>query len=154
MPKPPAHRCRRRPPFFHPVPLRARDDGWSAERQCGFLAQLYVTGSVGAAARSVGMARTSAYRLRQRAGAESFAHAWNTVLLAPGAGHCRPARRDWRKVTDQELAQRVETGLLRPVLYRGAMVGIRRKSDHSALLRLMRRFDARLPRTAANGLER
>lgn len=65
----PAHRVRRRPPFFHPVPVRARADGWTETRQCGFLAQLYLTGAVGAAARSVGMTRASAYRLRARPGA-------------------------------------------------------------------------------------
>lgn len=65
----PAHRARRRPLFFSPVPLRTRRDGWSVERQCGFLAQPYATGSVALAARAVGMSRNAAYRLRTREGA-------------------------------------------------------------------------------------
>ncbi|MGX7952059.1 hypothetical protein ACWPM1_05770 [Tsuneonella sp. HG249] len=53
MAKRPAHLVRRRPGFFHPVRTRARRDGWSVARQCGFLAELYFTGSVTAAARPV-----------------------------------------------------------------------------------------------------
>ena len=138
----PAHRRRRRPALFHPVPLRARADGWSEARQCEFLAQLYLTGLVTASARAVGMTRASAYRLRARAGAESFAHAWDRVLTPPGLGRCAALKEDYRKVTDLTLNQRLETGLIQPVLYRGQMTGIRRKSDDSALFRLLRRLDA------------
>ncbi len=142
MRKRPAHRLRRKPPFFHPVPLRARRDGWSEARQCAFLAWLYLTGSVGAAARAVRMSRNSAYRLRARAGAESFAHAWDTVLTPPGTGRCRAARADWRKVTLVELVRRVESGLVQPVIHRGRVTAMRRKPDNSALLHLIRRSDA------------
>ena len=95
----PAHRVRRRPPPFHPVAVRARKGGWSFERQRRFLAALYWTGSVASAARAVGMSRMSAYRLRRRAGAASFAHAWDTVLTPPGSGRCVAPRADWRKAT-------------------------------------------------------
>ena len=64
MPKAPAHRLRRKPPFFLPVLLRSREDGWRVVRQCEFLAQFYLTGSVAAAACKVGMSRASVYRLR------------------------------------------------------------------------------------------
>lgn len=37
-------------------------------------------GSVGKASRAVGMGRRSAYRLRDRAGAQSFAAAWDRAL--------------------------------------------------------------------------
>ena len=37
-------------------------------------------GSVGAAARAVGMGRVSAYRLRERKGAASFAAAWDRAM--------------------------------------------------------------------------
>ncbi len=141
MPKRLAHRTRRRPPFFRPVPLRARADGWSEARQCGFLAQLYVTGSVAAAARSVGMTRASAYWLRSRAGAESFAHAWDHILLPPGSGRFRAWRPDYRTLTLATLNQWLETGFVQPVIYRGRMCGIRRKPDDSALLRVLRRTD-------------
>ena len=140
MGKPAPYKARRRPGWFRPVPLRARRDGWSKARQCAFLAQLYLTGSAAAAARSVGMSRASAYRLRARAGAESFAAAWDRVLTPPGAGRCSNAREDFRKVTDAALLLRLETPLVQPVVYRGRMVGIRRKADNSALLRLVRRM--------------
>lgn len=142
MPKRLAHKCRRRPPFFHPVPVRERADGWTEERQCCFLAYLYITGSVAAAAEAVGMSRVSAYRLRKRDGARGFAHAWDHVLTPPGTGHTSKPKSDWRKVTREELHRRVETGFVQPVVYRGAMAGIRRKADNSALLRLVRRNDA------------
>ena len=145
MPKRLAHRCRRRPPFFHPVPLRARRDGWSIERQCAFLAQLYLTGSVGAAAHCVGMSRHSAYRLRTREGAESFAHAWDSVLTPPGTGRRHAPRTDWRKVTVPQLIWLIETGLVQPVIHRGRMTALRRKAENSALLRLLRRIDANEP---------
>lgn len=153
MPRTLAHRLRRRPPFFHPVPLRARADGWTLARQCGFLAQLYITGSVAAAAKAVGMTRTGAYRLRAREGAESFAHAWHRVLTPPGTGRTSGPKPDWRKVTQLALLRRVETGLVQPVVYRGRMVAVRRKPDNSALLRLMRRTE-RVPVPAdAEGAE-
>ncbi len=139
MRKPPVHRLRRKPGWFRPVPLRARDDGWSEVRQCAFLVQLYLTGSVGAAVRHAGMSRASAYRLRERPGAESFARAWDRVLLPPGSGHSGGGREDFRKVTDSALLARLECGLIQPVIYRGRMVAIRRKPDNSALFRLLRR---------------
>lgn len=138
----PVHRLRRRPPFFHPVPLRSRRDGWTVVRQCHFLAQLYLTGSVGAAARGVGMSRASAYRLRAREGAEGFAAAWDHVLTPPGAGRRARQEPDFRKVTLEALLRRAEAGLVQPVLYRGAFRSIRKKPDNSALFRLLDRADA------------
>ena len=139
MPRRLAHKTRRRPPFFRPVTVRARADGWSEERQCGFLAQLYVTGSVVAAARSVGMTRASAYWLRAHAGAESFAHAWDHVLTPPGSGRLRAWRPDYRTLTLPTLNAWVETGFVQPVIYRGLMCAIRRRHDDSTLFRLLRR---------------
>lgn len=137
--KRPAHRARHRPQFFHPVALRARSDGWSEERQCGFLAQLYLSESVTAAARAVGMTRMSAYRLRARAGAESFAHAWDRVLAPLGSGRVSRPQPDWRKVTNETLVRRLEDGLVKPIIYRGRMTAIQRKADNSVLFRLLRR---------------
>ena len=121
------------------MPLRARADGWSEARQCAFLAALYVTGSVAAAARNVGMTRTSAYRLRACAGADSFACAWDRILTPPGLGKLTAPKEDFRKVTLQELERRLESDLVQPVIYRGRLCGIRRKPDDSALFRLLRR---------------
>lgn len=149
-----AHRRRRRPGWFRPVPLRARADGWSEVRQCGFLCALYVTGSVAAAARLVGMSRRGAFRLRERAGAESFAHAWDRVLTPPGKGHLATPRQDYRKVTLQTLNSWLETGFVQPVIYRGRMCGIRRKPDDSALFRLLRRLDGGVDPMVDEGLGR
>ena len=154
MPKRPAHRVRRRPPFFHPVPLRARRDGWSEMRQCAFLAELYLTGSVASAARAVGMARNSAYRLRSRPDAASFAHAWDSVLAPLGSGRLPAPKVDWRKVTHAALVERLETGLIQPLLHRGRMTAIRRKPDNSALFRLLRRLDAVAARGRDDGPRR
>ena len=66
---------------FTPVPLeRRRANGWSPPMQRRFINALSVMGSVGAAARAVGMGRVSAYRLREREGAESFAAAWARAM--------------------------------------------------------------------------
>ena len=74
-------------PAFTPVPMaRTRHDGWTVPRQTAFLRALSVTGSVSSAARMVGMSRKAAYGLRARAGAESFALAWEIAL---GEGQAR-----------------------------------------------------------------
>lgn len=66
---------------FTPVPSTTkRYDGWDARRQRDFIAALAVMGVVGRAARAVGMSRQSAYNLRERPGAESFAAAWDIAL--------------------------------------------------------------------------
>ena len=66
---------------FTPVPQeRRRHDGWSADRQRRFILALRAMGSVGPAARAVGMGRASAYRLRDRAGAGGFATAWDRAI--------------------------------------------------------------------------
>ena len=142
MPKPPAYRVRRRPPFFHPVPVRSRRDGWTVARQCEFLARLYLTGSVSEAARAVGMSRASAYRLREREGAEGFAHAWDAIFVPPGMGRIAVPKPDWRKVTSPTLARRMQTGLVQPLIHRGRIAAIRRKPDNFSMLRLLRRVDA------------
>ncbi|MBA3942414.1 MAG: hypothetical protein C0520_14505 [Sphingopyxis sp.] len=66
---------------FTPVPLdRHRADGWTADTQANFIRALSAMGSVGQAAKAVGMGRRSAYRLRDRPGAASFAAAWDRAL--------------------------------------------------------------------------
>jgi hypothetical protein len=78
-------------PSFTPVPGRTRRDGWTAERQQAFIAALARTGGVGRAAAAAGMSRESAYRLRRREGAESFAAAWDSILAARPRGTSSPA---------------------------------------------------------------
>jgi hypothetical protein len=146
MPQQPAHRIRRKPGFFHPVPVRARRDGWTVVRQCAFLAQLYLTGSVAAAAHAVGMTRESAHRLRRREGAEGFARQWDRVLTPPGLGHVNGAGSAKRKVTLGELRRRFEQGMVAPVIHCGRMTAIREKADNSALLDHLRRTNANVAR--------
>ncbi|HMI39885.1 MAG TPA: hypothetical protein VK485_01485 [Sphingomicrobium sp.] len=59
-----------------------RRDGWTAERQLGFLAALARTCSVSRAAGSVGMSRESAYRLRLRSEGALFAALWDSALAS------------------------------------------------------------------------
>jgi len=60
------------------------------------------------------MSRNSAYELRRRRAAESFAPAWNAALGAPK-----------RKVTVADLDYLAMHGPIRPCLYRGRYVGSR-----------------------------
>jgi hypothetical protein len=130
-PKRPARHVR--VPAFAPVPLRNRRDGWTPKRQAAFLAMLALTRSVTEAARRVGMARETAYRLRRKRGAGGFAAAWDAVL-----GKVTGAR---RKVTSDERLQRATYGLLKPLFYRGRHVGTVRKPDNSALLGYLAQLD-------------
>jgi len=59
---------------------RTRRDGWTVERQLGFLAGLAGTRCVARAAASVGMSRESAYRLRARHDCALFAALWGKAL--------------------------------------------------------------------------
>lgn len=92
---------------FSPVPVKARRDGWSVERQRGFMARLALCGCPATAARAVGMSRESAYRLRARPAADGFAAAWEAAL---GLGECR---------VDDLAIERALLGEVRPVFYRG-----------------------------------
>jgi len=65
---------------FTPVPLKARHDGWLPRVQFGFIVALARGASIDAAASAVGKSRTTAYALRNRPGAESFAAAWDAAL--------------------------------------------------------------------------
>jgi hypothetical protein len=68
-------------PEFTPAPTRKRHAGWTAERQRKFIEHLALTGCVGEACAHVGVASSSAYRLRNKPGAEDFARAWDAAFL-------------------------------------------------------------------------
>lgn len=71
-------------PEFEPAPTRKRHAGWTAERQRKFIERLALTANVGDACALVGVASSSAYRLRNKAGADSFARAWDAAFrLSP-----------------------------------------------------------------------
>lgn len=59
---------------------KPRFDGWTPARQLVFLDVLARTRSVSAAARSVGMSREGAYRLRRRPEAALFRAAWDRAM--------------------------------------------------------------------------
>ena len=75
-----AQRTAPEPPKFDIAPTRNQHSGWTAERQRKFIEHLSLTGSVGDAAALAGVSSRSAYRLRNKAGAESFARAWDAAL--------------------------------------------------------------------------
>jgi hypothetical protein len=52
-------------PAFLPVPLRARRDGWTPQRQARFIGLLAQTGCVRTAAHGVWLIRAGVYRLRR-----------------------------------------------------------------------------------------
>jgi hypothetical protein len=122
-----ARRMPRVPPFY-PVPIRARRDGWTIRRQADFLGMLAETGSVMGACEAVGMSRKSAYALRARRGAESFAAAWDAALGAPV-----------RMVTPPALETAAREGAIRLVMFRGRYRAWWRRPDDRALLQLVRR---------------
>ena len=78
----------------NPPPDRAH---WTPSKQRIFLVALQDTGSVTAAARAVGMNRSSAQRLRRRLAGTPFDRTWAAVLrqhaarLADPFGGARPA---------------------------------------------------------------
>ena len=129
MKPPPPPRQRRPVPSFTPVPLRWRADGWTPVRQAAFLAVLAETKCVAKAARAVGMGRESAYRLRDRPGAGSFAAAWDKLLAIPGES---------RMSTSDLLWHRAEYGRIRPVMRRGRCVGMHASPDNDAVITLYR----------------
>lgn len=67
---------------------RERLGGWSPATQRAFIHELTRIGSVEAAAKAVGKTSRSAYDLRDKAGAESFAAAWEAAKLS-GQDHAR-----------------------------------------------------------------
>ena len=112
---------------FTPVPLsRSRHDGWSPERQRRFIDLLSQIGLVSICARAVGMSRKSAYALRNRPGAESFAAAWDSAV---GLG---------RSQVEIHAIDRALHGERRPVFYKGRQVGERTVYNDKLLIAVLR----------------
>lgn len=107
---------------------RAKDraDGWTPEKQAGFIEALSETGNVSAAAAKVGMGTTSAYNLRKEPGAASFAQAWDA---AQRTGFARL----------QDIAMdRAINGVAVAHFYKGEQVGEKRWFDNRLLMFMMR----------------
>lgn len=106
---------------FTPVPTAPRHDGWTNERQRGFIVALASHGGIAAAARAVGMTPQGARQLRKRAGAEGFAQAWDIVV---------PEGRDQ---SYEEAIRRGRDGWVSPVYSNGKVVGHRHRFDNRLL---------------------
>jgi len=112
---------------FSPVPFaNARFDGWTRRRQMKFIGALAMMGVVASAARAVGMTVQSAYRLRKRPGAESFAEAWDDALR-------RGRDRAYGVAVDRAM-----NGYRTPVRYRGRIVGERHQYDNRMIMHALR----------------
>jgi len=121
-------------PAFTPVPMaRSRHDGWTPERQRAFIAALAESGLVARAAKAVGMGATSAYNLRRRPGAESFARAWDRVLA------------EARERALAYLMDQVLHGTTRPRFYRGKFVGHSHRFESRLAIAALRALDALPP---------
>lgn len=100
-----------------PVARRPRHDGWTPERQTGFLEALASTACVRAAAAAVGMSAAGAYALRARPEAQAFRLAWDAALDL-----------GVRQLADAALSRAIH-GVARPVFFQGEQVGERRHYD-------------------------
>ena len=118
---------------FTPVPLRTQHNGWSDALQVRFVLALARGAGPHEAARSLGRTRQSAYRLRQRPGAESFAAAWD----AAQAFSRKAAVAGRRRVSATSM---IET-ILVPRYYRGRLIGFVEREDMAGAMRLLRRLD-------------
>src|SRR5689334_18590146 len=113
-------------PDFMPVPRQHRVDGWTAERQRGFIAALAETGSVTHACRRTNMATTGPYQARLAPRAESFTAAW-----AAAQAHCV------QYLTDIAIDRALDGGPV-PVFYKGEQCGEKRWYDNRMLTFLLR----------------
>jgi hypothetical protein len=118
---------------FAPVPLRARRDDWTAERQRAYIQALSRGLRPGRAARALGLSRQTAYALRRHPGGESFAAAWDAAIIA--------ARRRRFALREPSEWERAIEGIPRPVRHRGRIVAVERRFDNAALQRLLGRVD-------------
>lgn len=95
-----------------------RFGGWTPDRQRQFIVALAATGTVERSCRAVGMTVQGAYKLRKRADANEFAHAWDAAL-AQG-----------RERVFSLAIDRAINGYTRPRFYRGRQVGTIHQYDN------------------------
>ncbi len=140
-PHPSGRRLRQSVAFHHipfrPVPVKARHDGWTPERQRGFIDRLCLCGNVARAARAMGKSPQSAYRLREHSGAASFRRAWDKAL-ASGESY--------------QIDVGLERGLLGeriPIVRNGVCVGERHRYDNRLAMATLNALDRRATRRSA-----
>jgi|GEM_PF-954577 len=117
------------PPDFEPVPLRYRRDGWTPERQVGFIRALSECGCVAEACRRVGMSPESAYELARRPDAQSFRIAWDSAM-----------DQAVRRLADSAFG-RALNGVEVPHYYKGELVGTHRRFDERLTMFILRTRD-------------
>ena len=115
-----------REPLPRPLPDDPHDQrGWSRARQAGFLRALSATHSVAGAARSVGMSRQSAYRLRSRLKGQAFDLAWEVAFHHS------------YDVLAHAALERALNGTEVPVFFQGEQVGSYRRFDERLTVALL-----------------
>ncbi|AUX70094.1 hypothetical protein CHX26_11885 [Porphyrobacter sp. HT-58-2] len=114
-------------PPFTPVPRRCnRHDGWTPERQRGFIEALADTGSVEAACKAVDMSSVGAYHLRRQPGAEEFRAAWEAALQL-----------GVQRVEDVVM-DRALNGVEEPLYSYGKLIGTRTRYNDRLLMFILR----------------
>ncbi len=120
---------------FTPVPSASnRRDGWTPRRQRDFITALALAGTVQRAACAVGMSRQSAYALRERPAAESFAAAWDMALQL-----------SYDRVFGQAM-DRAMNGITVPRYYRGLQIGAIRRPDMRLAMAILAKRHAPPPK--------
>ncbi|MCP3729783.1 hypothetical protein M9978_05005 [Sphingomonas sp. MG17] len=115
---------------YTPATLRARHDGWTAERQRTFLSALAETGCISEAAHAAQIAPRSAYRLRNHPQGRAFATAWDKALQLAAA----------RLMTTAY--ERAIKGSVREMWKDGELVGEIRQPSDKLLIYLLGRIAA------------
>ena len=109
-----------------PMPDDPHDQrGWTRARQAGFLRALSATHSIKEAARSVGMSRQSAYRLRSRLKGQAFDLAWEVAFHHS------------YDVLAHAALERALNGTEVPVFFQGEQVGSYRRFDERLTVALL-----------------
>jgi hypothetical protein len=128
-------------PSFAPVPRHYnRHDGWTPDRQRGFIEALADSGSVKAAAHAVNMTPEGAYLLRRHPQAQEFRKAWEAAL-----------KLGVQRLEDVAM-ERALHGTEAPVYHFGAVVGTRRVYNDRLLMFILRNRATK--RFAADGVTR
>ncbi|UAJ09563.1 hypothetical protein [Polymorphobacter megasporae] len=108
---------------------RNRHDGWTKQKQVGFINALAETGCVTDACRAVGMSTESAYALRRRYDAIDFRMSWDLAL--DYAVH---------RLADAALSRAIH-GVAVPHYYKGEVVGEHRRYNETLTMFILRYRD-------------
>jgi len=106
----------------------ARQDGWTLPKQATFLRALSASHSVTQAAKSVGMSRQSAYRLRSKLKGQAFDLAWEVAFHHS------------YDVLAHTALERALNGVEVPVYYQGEKIDTYRKFDERLTVALLGSF--------------